>query len=51
MLRKAKEERVSKVKAESVVAFPATMGADDYDESEDEEDDDDIAYDWRAKEI
>jgi hypothetical protein len=50
ILRKAKEERVAKVKAESVVAFPAAMGVDDDDDSEDE-DDDDIAYDWRAKEI
>ncbi|KAG0618797.1 hypothetical protein M758_4G091800 [Ceratodon purpureus] len=52
ILRKAKEERVAKVKAESVVAFPAAMGVDDDDDSEDEDgDDDDIAYDWRAKEI
>lgn len=52
ILRKAKEERVAKVKAESVVAFPAAMGVDDDDYSEeDDDDDDDIAIDWRAKEI
>lgn len=52
ILRKAKEERVAKVKAESVVAFPAAMGIDDDDDSEeDDDDDDDVGIDWRAKEI
>lgn len=50
ILRKAKEERVAKVKAESVVAFPAAMGVEDDDDSEDDEDDDDD-IDWRAKKI
>lgn len=51
MLWKVKEERVLKVKVESVVVFFVIMGVDDYDEFEDEEDDDDIVYDWRVKEI
>ena len=55
ILRKAKEERVAKVKAETVVAFPAAMGVDDGtdsdSDSEDKDDGDDIVYDWRAKEI
>ena len=42
---------MAKVKAESVVAFPAAMGVDDDDDDDSENDDDDIAYDWRAKEI
>lgn len=41
---------MTKVKAESVVAFPAAMGVD-YDDDSESGEEDDIAYDWRAKEI
>lgn len=54
MLRKVKEERVAKSKAENAAAFPAVMGIaadDDSDDSDDSDDDDATYFDWRAKEI
>ena len=50
MLRKVKEERVAKSKAENAAAFPAVMGIETDDDSDDS-DDDATYFDWRAKEI
>lgn len=51
MLRKVKEERVAKSKAENAAAFPAVMGIEADDDSDDSDDDDATYFDWRAKEI
>jgi len=51
MLRKVKEERVAKSKAENAAAFPAVMGIEADNDSDDSDDDDATYFDWRAKEI
>ena len=51
MLRKVKQDRVAKSKAENAAAFPAVMGIETDDDSDDSDDDDATYFDWRAKEI